>query len=81
MSNNKPETMTYQQRYCNKNDERCLAKKWHYCEENKERLQKIAYEQYKTLSEEEVKKTMLEVNIRMSELEKQKIKEYEKNTE
>ena len=39
VSNNKLESMTEQQRYCERNRKKCLGKGRKYCEENKERLQ------------------------------------------
>ena len=43
MSNKTPETMIYQQGYCQRNKEKCLEKTGQYDEENKERLQKMGF--------------------------------------
>ena len=52
MSNNIPVTITYQQRYREGNSKKCLEKGRRYYEKNKERLQKMARDQYRGLSKE-----------------------------
>ena len=46
MSDNTPETITEQERYCKRNIENCLENAKSYYKENKERLQKMARDQY-----------------------------------
>lgn len=55
-ANNTPKTMTEQERYRGRNREKCLEKGRRYYAEIKERLQKMAHDQYRGLSEEEKNK-------------------------
>lgn len=48
--------MTEQERYRGRNREKCLEKGRRYYAEIKERLQKMAHDQYRGLSEEEKNK-------------------------
>ena len=51
MLNNTPKTMTEQERYRGRNREKCLEKGRRYYAEIKGRLQKMAHDQYRGLSE------------------------------
>ena len=82
ISNNSPESMTYQKRHLEKkNGEKCIEKWKRYCKENKKRLQKLfVFNTRNYLKKRKIKKNgMVEVDIRMCEEKATKIKRVWKN--